>query len=406
MRIARRRPGGRLPRRQLDRGPGYGAFSINFQNWSASIASSPAGAAQPAHRCPPRDASLDPAAGTQHSEARPVPTHQNSRFWMSATSRTVIARGIPNESLFVSRGSVGLFRGLCGALRALWLYPRSVAPGLPRGRVWPSSCRTSRSFVLASLRALHLDLRRRRRQGGSDRAMASSAPGTDRSRRWVAGRGRSVVTGPGSGLSEEPVPGVQSGRAGGRVVPRLPSRAPGAGCGAPGAGLQAGEHGVADLPLQRAQGFFGCLALGQLLVVVGAALAVPVADLGDRCRVDGMAVPPVPAPGQPAGRPLAGGHLDRRGAVVSGEVVPAWKPGHVADVADHRGGDDGADPEQPSQARPRPPGQCRRASSWSRGSGRRCRAGPPGTPRRARGGPPLPPRTVRSSQGAGQPAAR
>jgi len=121
-----------------------------------------------------------------------------------------------NESLFVSRGSVGLSRVVWGALRALWLYRRLVARGLPRGRVWPSSCRTSRSFVLASLRALHLDLRRRRRQGSSDRDMTGSALDGR-----AAGLGRSVVTGPGSGLSEEPVPGVQAGRAGCRAVPLL-----------------------------------------------------------------------------------------------------------------------------------------------------------------------------------------
>ena len=53
-----------------------------------------------AHRpgSPLRDARLHPAEGTQLSEARPVPTRQNSRFWMSATSRAVIVRGAPNES--------------------------------------------------------------------------------------------------------------------------------------------------------------------------------------------------------------------------------------------------------------------------------------------------------------------
>ena len=70
----------------------------------------------------------------------------------------------------------------------------------------------------------------------------------------------------------------------------------GAGCGPPGVGLQAGEDGVADLPFQRAQGLFGGLALGQFLVVVGAALAVAVADLGDRGHVDGVVEPAVPAP--------------------------------------------------------------------------------------------------------------
>ncbi len=63
---------------------------------SNAEAQSPAGAAHPAHRCPSRDAYLGPAQGTQHSAARPAPTRQNSRFWMSATSRTVIVRGVPN----------------------------------------------------------------------------------------------------------------------------------------------------------------------------------------------------------------------------------------------------------------------------------------------------------------------
>ena len=42
--------------------------------------------------------------------------------------------------------------------------------------------------------------------------------------------------------------------------------------------------------------------------------------------------------------------LDRRGAVVGGEVIPAGEPGHVGDVADHGGGDDRADAEQLGQA--------------------------------------------------------
>jgi hypothetical protein len=61
--------------------------------------------------------------------------------------------------------------------------------------------------------------------------------------------------------------------------------------------LEAGVDGVADLPLQAAQGLFGSLAFGQLPLVVGAALAVPVADLGDRGHVDGVVEPPVAAPG-------------------------------------------------------------------------------------------------------------
>jgi hypothetical protein len=282
---------------------------------------------------------------------------QNDQLCAAELEITNQATAAPNECLFVSRGSAGRFRGIRDGVRSLWLRQRTSARGLPRGQVWPSSCRASRSFVLASLRALHLDLRRRRRQGGSDRGMASPAPGTGsvppgRAGRWVARCGRNVVTGPGSGWSEEPVSGVQSGRAGDRVVPRLPSRALGTGRGAPGVGLQAGEDGVADLPFQRAQGLFRGLALGQLLVVVRAALAVPVADLGDRHHVDGVVEPPVPAPAQPVDLARAGGHLDRRGPVVRGEGVPAAEAGHIADVADDGGSDDRADPEQPGQAGP------------------------------------------------------
>ena len=63
---------------------------------SNAEAQSPEGAAQPARRCPSRDAWLHPAEGTRHSEARPVPARQNRRLWMSATSRRVIVRGVPN----------------------------------------------------------------------------------------------------------------------------------------------------------------------------------------------------------------------------------------------------------------------------------------------------------------------
>jgi len=60
---------------------------------------------------------------------------------------------------------------------------------------------------------------------------------------------------PESDLPEEPVVGVRAGRPGCRVVPRLPSRVPR--CGAPGVFLQAGDDGVADLAVERAEGFFG-----------------------------------------------------------------------------------------------------------------------------------------------------
>ena len=130
------------------------------------------------------------------------------------------------------------------------------------------------------------------------------------------------------------------------MVPRLPSRALGrGGCGMPGVGLQAGEDGVADLPFQAAQGFFAGLAFGPFLVVVGAAGAVLVADLGDRGHVDRVVEAAVAAPGQPVDFPAARRYLDGGGAVVGGELIPAGEAGHVPDIADDRSGDDRADPE-------------------------------------------------------------
>ena len=163
--------------------------------------------------------------------------------------------------------------------------------------------------------------------------------------------GRAAAVGgarPGSGLSEEPVFGVGAGHAGGRAVPRVPSRA----AAADGAG-RVGPHlpveGVADLAFERAQRLFGDLALGYLLVVVRAALGVPVADLGDRGHVDGVVQPPVPAQRQPVDDAAARGHFDRGGAVIGGEPVRAGEAGDVADIADHRGGHGGPDPEDLSR---------------------------------------------------------
>src|SRR5215831_10260214 len=119
-------------------------------------------------------------------------------------------------------------------------------------------------------------------------------------------RGR-ALPGPGPGCSLARA-GSGAGKAAGASVPA-------------GVGLEAGVDGVADLPLQAAQGLFAGLAFGQFLVVVGAARAVPVADLGDRGHVDGVVDPAVAAPGQPVDLPLARGNLDRGGAVPGGEVV-------------------------------------------------------------------------------------
>jgi hypothetical protein len=67
----------------------------------------------------------------------------------------------------------------------------------------------------------------------------------------------------------------------------LPSRARLRGCRAvAGIGLQAGVDRVADPPLEAAQRFLVGLALGDLALVVGAAVAVSVPDLGDGGDVD------------------------------------------------------------------------------------------------------------------------
>jgi hypothetical protein len=104
--------------------------------------------------------------------------------------------------------------------------------------------------------------------------------------------------------------------------------------------------------LRERRASLGVLPSARFLVVAGAAIAVPAADLGDRGHVDGVVEPPAPAPAQPADLARAGGDLDRRGPVVGGEGVPAAEAGHIADVADDRSGDDRPDSEQPGQAGP------------------------------------------------------
>src|SRR6516162_3646906 len=99
---------------------------------------------------------------------------------------------------------------------------------------------------------------------------------------------------------------------------------------------------MASLICRFSAGPLSGLAFGPFLVVVGAAGAVLVADLGDRGHMDGVVEAAVAAPGQPVDFPAARGDLDRGGAGVGGEVIPVREAGDVADVADDRGGDDRA----------------------------------------------------------------
>jgi hypothetical protein len=56
-----------------------------------------------------------------------------------------------------------------------------------------------------------------------------------------------------------------------------------------------------------------------------------------------------------AGPAIPAGHLDWGGAVASGEVVPAGKPGHVGCIVEDGCGDDGADAEDAREGRPARP---------------------------------------------------
>jgi hypothetical protein len=66
-------------------------------------------------------------------------------------------------------------------------------------------------------------------------------------------------------LSEEPVPGVRVGRAGDRAVPLLPCRAPCAGCGPPGTGLQAGKEALLTCRFSERRASLGVLPSASFL---------------------------------------------------------------------------------------------------------------------------------------------
>src|SRR5215475_9714539 len=166
-----------------------------------------------------------------------------------------------------------------------------------------------------------------------------------------AGPDRRVVSGPGVAYPKSRRSGCEPAALESESFPGCP---PGpSDCGrasSPGVVLQTGVNGVADVALEGAGRLFAGLALGQLVVEVGAALAVLVADLGDRGHVDGVIDAPVPAPRQPVDPPIPRRHLDGRCAVVGGEAAAAGEPGHLAGGADHGGGDDRAGTEDPRQA--------------------------------------------------------
>jgi hypothetical protein len=146
-------------------------------------------------RCPMIVKRILPCRGFAPSGSQSLPDHgkrhqgrgqgrreqpPDGRIW-AQLPELGIDKGKTHSDASLCQGAPSvLLEAYGGAPRMLAVCQRSLACGLPRGQVWPSSRRSSRSFVLASLRALHLDLRRHRRQIGSDRGMAAPAPCTGR----------------------------------------------------------------------------------------------------------------------------------------------------------------------------------------------------------------------------------
>ena len=85
-----------------------------------------------------------------------------------------------------------------------------------------------------------------------------------------------------------------------------------------------------------------------LAVVVGAAFG-RVAQLDGGHDVQDPVDLPVPGPGQPVADLVAGGGVDRCGAVPGREVVAVGEPGDVADLDQQPGGAGGADAVQVDQ---------------------------------------------------------
>jgi hypothetical protein len=136
-----------------------------------------------------------------------VPDHPDMRARQPAHARP---DSHPERSLFVSRGWAGFLRGL------------------PRGRVWPSSCPASRSFVLASLRALHLDPGLRRRRGS---AAIEEWPGMPPGCRAMPGTGPAAAVvawrpGPGVACPKSRCRGCEPAAPAAEPFPRCPPGSP------------------------------------------------------------------------------------------------------------------------------------------------------------------------------------
>ena len=137
------------------------------------------------------------------------------------------------------------------------------------------------------------------------------------------------VQGPGSDFAEEPLFRCEAATLATEPFLECPARARCSAGERDGVGDEVPPDDVAEPPLQRADRFAWRLAFGELAVVVAAAGAVAVADLGDRGDVQGVVESPVAASRQPVGDAAAGGELDRRRPRVGGEACRGGEPGRV-----------------------------------------------------------------------------
>jgi hypothetical protein len=115
-----------------------------------------------------------------------------------------------------------------------------------------------------------------------------------------------------------------------------------------GAGDQGLEDDVGQPPLEAPQGFALGLALGLLAVQVGDCSRLP-GGLGKGHIMQGTVEPAVAASIETVAVGPAGGDRDRGGAVGGGEMVSVREAGHLPDLAQDPGGQDGTNADQVDQ---------------------------------------------------------
>jgi hypothetical protein len=154
-------------------------------------------------------------------------------------------------------------------------------------------------------------------RGARDRARSAWPAGGSRVGFWVR-----VVTSPKRRCSGSSRPRRRHGRPGVSCPGLLVTV-----CGALDVSDEVPPDDVAEPPLQRADCLARCVAVGELAVVVAAADAVRVADLGDRGDVQGVIEPPVAASRQTMGDATTGGELDWGGPGVGRVAGVRWRTG-------------------------------------------------------------------------------